>query len=523
MGNSKVIIDKALKDYSSMPILPLELSAIARKLRDSSSSNDSFKRIYQRDPAFCWYLIQAGWRATKDKANHPIAADHAMSTIGLNQAKKVFLPLTKLTPAPLSDEVKSLLSSSLLAAEIAKRIGQQIGAGPQIYWTSLQYQLPDIMLWHLKPKQMWRIYYRHLTIPKRTKTFEEAQLGFNLAQWRQQVSAKHLVCDALQRLYKTQLPASKKEIFEYSKNGLSDKTPSLKSWHGYEGGLLVASNRLARSVIVPWHPRAMQHAINLLTQIANLDEKKIKHEVYTAIRTVSENLFYSQLPNPGYTLLLKRSRPHFPGWLVHPVIDPKKLKRQQTVKQAKIVQQKSQEMQQLNPENFKLLLKRLLEMSSKATESGAFIQQCMQQFILTIGYSRASFLMLNHQTGIAETKIALAAKDVKKIRPVLNFNEALTLSAFKEKATYMKFDMVKHEKVWHQLPTAVQQQRVTQFILCSLQPGKKVRAIIYLDSPLQRLFDDNRQVYTRKLLATFNKGLKQINLLKQKQASLSKK
>ncbi len=522
MGKSAVIIEKSIQEYKANPLVPLELSAINRKLRDSNSSSDSFKLVYQRDPIFCWYLIEAGWEATQKRANHPIAADHAMSIIGLDIAKKLFAPLHSSKPQILSQEVSVCLTVSLLAAEIARQIGSLIGANNHIYWTTLLYQMPDTLLWHLKPRKMWRIYYRRLTLPKKQQLFEESMLGFNLHDWRAAVGKHFHLSEQNQNYFQLQQPLSNKQILEYTVSGYSNKTPELKNWHNHEGGLMVLCNKLALATLTPWHNKASLRITQLLQQVTRLEPKKLSQAIYKGIRETSETLFYSQLPNPGSALLLQRNKPLFPRWLVHPEINPEKLKRRKNITEAKVIKNLTQQLAPLDLAALKQAYKQLLEKAQDGASSSTFIQTGLQIFIDLLGYSRISFLLVDHQSKFAQTKIALAEAEHKKIRPEFSFKVPNSLSLFTDKQSFLHFDINKHEKIWHQLPTAIKQQRVTQFIFCSLKPGAKVPAIIYLDSALNELFSEDRLKAVKNTLGVINRGLKIINEKKSKKIELTK-
>ena len=259
MSNADVLIKKRLSEYKAKPLLPLELPKLLTKFRNTDSSVESFKSEYRRDPIFCYSLINAAWEATQTRTIHPFAADHAMSIIGIGTASRLVKFLKPEPKTSLSTEVKFCLTSSLLAAELANQIAKINSASNQVYWTALCYLLPETILWHVQPKNMWRIYYRQITIPKRMSLFEESKLGFNLHDWRVAVGEELHLSEQNQTLFGYKLPTNPKELFEYSQNGYSEKTPSLKEWHRNEGWLVVLANKLAKSILCPWSQSGYRH------------------------------------------------------------------------------------------------------------------------------------------------------------------------------------------------------------------------------------------------------------------------
>ncbi|TQV87674.1 hypothetical protein [Aliikangiella coralliicola] len=508
MSSAQKLIEKRISEYNSTPLLPLELPYIKQKLRDPDVSAESFKTQFKRDPVFCWLLIRAAWVATKNRANHPVAADHAMSTIGITGTKKEFeqlqpksqtaLSQKELSQNPLSDEVTFCLSTSLLAAELAHRFGELSLGSSNIYWTSLCYQLPDTLLWYLQPKSMWRIYYRRLTLPKKMTLFEESKLGFNLAEWRQAVAEHFHMSEYNRILYSKPLPDNPKELYEYATQGYSEKTPSLKEWHRQEGWLVVLSNRLARTIIAPWHNQSYRHHLQLLHQLLALDIKKLNHLIHQSIATVSQNLTGSKLMIPAMGFLMLRSKPALPEWLTSPTV---KKAASINVEKAASTKAPSAQMKLLQ------LVKKLTSGAGEFESSAALIHEGLKAILTELKFSRASFLVVDRKTATVRTRIALNSVGQAKVRPDFEFKLPTPLSRFVEKQTFMVLSREQHQKIWKKLPYDIQKQQVEKFIFCSLQPGKQVRAIIYMDAQDQSLFEPQNLVRAKTLLKGINKGL----------------
>jgi len=87
MSEADNLISNLIAEYKDKPLLPLELPLIIERLNAENASVLDFKNQYYRDPLLCTYLIDLAWHKTKNKYNHPTAADHAMSTLGIQDAK----------------------------------------------------------------------------------------------------------------------------------------------------------------------------------------------------------------------------------------------------------------------------------------------------------------------------------------------------------------------------------------------------------------------------------------------------
>ena len=117
--NQQPTIQELIKSYQSNPILPLELSQLIPQINEDNASVQQLKSFYHRDP-FGAYLIDLAWQASKDKQNHPTAADPAVSQVGINGVQQFSEGVHASEKTEISQAVKFLLSSSLLAGELCK-------------------------------------------------------------------------------------------------------------------------------------------------------------------------------------------------------------------------------------------------------------------------------------------------------------------------------------------------------------------------------------------------------------------
>lgn len=511
MSKTEKLIVQCLSQYYAKPLVPLELSSIRRDLARSDTSLDAFKDSVSRDPVFCWGLVKAAWEATKNRASHPFAADHAMSILGLGGARKLIAAMPKSAPEPLSQEVIFCLSTSILAAQMAKDLAGSCGKNPQLYWTSLFYQLPETILWYLQPQTMWRFYYRQLTLPKKMALFEESKLGFNLRDWRMAVADDFRMNEQLKQLYAMPQPSNPKELFEYAREGFSNKTPSLQDWHKQDVWLVVLCNRLAAAIITPWHHRSFNHLTEMLAQTTGIELKKLVKSVHASTLKVSQTLHQSPLMNPGVALLMQTSKPQFPDWLVKPQVkkpDPLR-KSANTAKHPadkKMPPRKGGELAEL--------INKLTQNFAAYESSTNLVHDGLKALIRLLHFSRVSFLAVDHKNQTVRTRIALTDETSHKIRPDFDFAKPGVLNQFIDKQLFSLLSRESHQAIWTQLPFMVQKDQVERFILCSLQPGSQVRALIYLDAKDPQCFDEKNLTKAKMLLQAINKGLMRRNQAK---------
>jgi len=503
MSQAAALIEKRLQEYKAKPLLPLELTSIKRIFASSRCSVESFKGIYESDPVFCYMLISAATEATQTRPSSPFAADHAMSTIGIGRAQQLFNGLKPASQPALSNEVKFSLTSSLLAAELARQISELTSANNQAYWTALCYLLPDTLLWFLQPKHMWRIYYRQLTLPQRMTLFEESKLGFNLHDWRIAVAKTFHLSEQNQILFTKKLPNVRKELLQYALTGFSEKTPSLRDWHRTEGWLIVLSNLLARAILIPWHKSSFRHLFRLIHQLSGSDRKKLTRAINNAIRLVSENLVGTQLPIPAAGYLMNNSKPQFPRWLVNPVVKPPVGLKKRAQARAK------------NQTSLKTVIERLTNQADSFESSTTLVHFGLKALIDSLECDRVSFLTVDFNSRQVVTRIALTADGQTKIRPDFDYQKPTPLTKFIDNQAFMLFAHEQHQKVWTKVPQAVQQEQVKRFILCSLKPGDRVRAIIYADAKKPEVFSPQRIKIIKKLMQAVNKGLATRNINKK--------
>ncbi|MCW8877858.1 MAG: hypothetical protein OQK51_12470 [Kangiellaceae bacterium] len=469
-----------------------------QKLSSPSASVDSMKPDYRRDPIFCWLMVSAAYEKTKHKTSQPFAADHAMSAIGLGGVEETLQPFSKLKQPELSPEVIYFLSTSILAAELAKQIGAAALGRPQTYWTALFYQMPNTLLWYMQPKAMWRIYYRQLSLPKKMALFEESKLGFNLHDWRIAVADHFHMSEDLQLLFNKVLPDNLKELHEYARNGFSEKTPSLKEWHRQEAWLVILCNRLARAITVPWQARSYKNNFDLIQQLLSMESNRLSSIIQQSIRDVSKSLSGSQLMVPAMGYLMLNSKPYFPEWLNNRELVRKNIAQKKQHSSTAVTKRKSQLTE---------LIKRLTTTPHSFNNSAELVNAGLKGLIDELDFSRVAFLAVDHKTKFAQTKIALCKKGAKKIRPEFEFKNSTPLSKFIEQQTFMCITKEKHQKVWRKLPLAIQKDNVQAFVFCSLQPGKQVRALIYIDSDNLADYSLENLAKVKMLIKALNSGL----------------
>ncbi len=363
MADPSIAISNLIQKYKTSPLLPLELSLVIKRLNDDNASVLDFKNQYYRDPLLCAYLIDLAWHRTKNKTNHPVAADHAMSTVGIDGARDYLANLSlKLTSCEneqqdvndnLSDEIKFVMSSSLLAASIAENCCNNSSKGHQLYWASMAHQFPDLLMWHLKPKAMWRIQYRQIKLAKKLPLFEQAKLGFELNQWRQSIANEWHMSELNQITYTKTPIENRKELLEYMHHGFSKKTPSIKSWQLTDSWLILTSNWLAKAIMAPWLCNSYSHYHRIAQQAFCLNDNKMSHAVIKAIRETSHHLKGSALFVPASCYLNLRGNFSYPVWLnAAPKIPVKR--EQKYIEKAKELKKSSEELMKLKESSIKV-------------------------------------------------------------------------------------------------------------------------------------------------------------------------
>ncbi|WP_196139541.1 hypothetical protein [Aliikangiella sp. G2MR2-5] len=499
MSQANAQIEKCLNEYKAKPLLPLELASFKRILDKHDTSIESLKPLYTRDPVFCWTVLEAAFKLTRQRPSQPFAVDHALATIGIGGINRALQPYYRLETPLLSDEVKLSLSSSLLAAELAKRLGDESLGKPQTQWTAMFYQLPETILWYIQPRAMWHIYYRRLTLPKKLSLFEESKLGFNLYDWRKAVAQEFHMSEYIQGLYERKLPEIPKELLLYSKNGYGEETPSLKGWDRDEGWLVVLCNRLARAIYTPWPKKSYQNTFKLISRLLMIEHKPLKSIIDQSVLAIARTLKYCDLFNPGVALLMIPDKPIYPDWLVGNEHLNKNIEQRKQQVNSNQINKKTNDLN----EDCKNLLSNALEFNNSAE----FISNGVKLAITRLGFDRVSFLSVDQKSKIVETKFSLASKGNEKIRPDFSFKQPTPLAKFTEQQAFKHLNKNDNGKIWPKLPQAIRKQEVESFVLFSVKPGKQIRALIYLDAKDPDVFREDNLKQTKQLLIAINKGL----------------
>ncbi|MDQ7051003.1 MAG: hypothetical protein Q9M92_16305 [Enterobacterales bacterium] len=111
--------------------------------------------------------------------------------------------------------------------------------------------------------------------------------------------------------------------------------------------------------------------------------------------------------------------------------------------------------------------------------------------------------LVSSKLSILHPKITSATK----IRPDFEFSKPTPLQKFLQGKGFLLFDSQKHGKIWSKMPLAVRQQGLKQFILYSVMPQQKVKAIIYVDGQQAIMQNETKVKQLRILLNAINKAL----------------
>ncbi len=500
-------IRKLISQYKATPMLPLELPSIIERLNNKNASVLDFKNQYYRDPLLCAYIIDLAGHKTHKKTNHPFAADHAMSTVGIDDAKNFLSQMsTDLKPnflattQTLPDELKFIMTSSLLAAELAKNLCNNKPKANTLYWASMAHQFPDLLLWYLKPKPMWRIQYRQVKLAKKLPLFEQAKLGFELNQWRTTVALEWHMSELNQITYSKALPDKRKQLLEYMRVGFNENTPNLKAWQQTDSWQILTANWLARSILSPWMANSYRHYYRIAKQSFAINDRNLSHVIIDSIRTTSKHLKNSLLFVPAVSFLNLASQNRYPDWLNAAPKRP--IKRDQ-----KYIQKINQLKQSSNLLAVQKLVRELREKPEKFSNSNKLFREILGVCIKRLGFSRACLLIVDWQSKQVSTSLFLQQEDKQKIKPDFNFHLNTPLKKFLVEQGFLLFDISKHAKIWHKLPKEIIQQKVKNFILFSLKPGKRVIALIYLDMQGEKPPSVEKIKIVKRLLNSTNSAM----------------
>jgi hypothetical protein len=507
MTESASLIAKLIGEYKANPLLPLELPLINKRLGSKAVSMDDFKEIYFRDPLFCSYLVDLAWYKTETKPSHPFAADHALSTIGLDGAKDYLKGLSidvrqahKRQQAGLSKELRFLMTSSLLAAELAQNLSGNTPKSKRLSWASMAHQFPDLLLWHIKPRPMWRIQYRQSKLAKKLPLFEQAKLGFELNQWRQAVSKEWHMSELNQITYTKPVPYRRKHLINYMQHGYSKNLNSLNAWHRTDSWLVLVSNWLARTLLSPWLANSYRHYYYIAMHAFGLSENRLSHGIWDAIDTTSKRLKGSALFVPACAHLYLPSPKIYPNWLNAAPKRPMK-RNQKFAKSARELKQSA------NRIAIERLIRKMKTKPESIRNTNVLYREILDCCINHLDYSRANLLVVDWDNKLATTALFVQQENQPKIKLEFNFADKTPLRKFLVEQGFISFNTTKHAKIWPALPKEIIQQKVEQFVFFSFKPKDKVTTLVYLDYRGKHPINTESIKLTKQLLTTANQML----------------
>ncbi len=503
MSNSENSIRALIKELTDNPPLPLELTKIIKQLRDPNTSILDFKHSYSKDPVLSSYLIAAAWSQAKNKDNAPIAADHAMSTLGMSGAEKLFVSLQSKSKSAgklprVSEEIKYLMTASVLAAELTAKLVGPSAKAKQLYWPTLTYNFAETLLWYLKPKPMWRIQYRQLVLPKKLPLFEQAKLGFDIREWRIAVAKEWHMGELIQLTYQKQPPFGRNDLLEYAKHGFSRKTATLRDWHATDSWLILTANWLAKSLLASWLSNNYRHYFKITQQAFNVSHKKLQLSIQEALRSSSEQLKGSQLFVPAIKHMELKGKTIYPEWLnAAPTIPPQR--NMKFAKQAATLKQKA---------DLIAVQKFTVEIRKKPKQfrnTNVLLRQVMDLTTGKLNFSRASLLIVDWKNKKVSTAMFANQKNQEKIKLSFEFSQKTPFRKFLVEQAFLVFDKSKHENIWNKLPTEIQNDKVEQFVFFSFKPNEKIEFLIYIDAIGKSNISIEKLKTTKQLLQTANK------------------
>lgn len=503
MSNSENSIRALIKELRETPPLPLELTKIIKQLRAPNTSILDFKHSYIKDPILCSYLIEAAWKQVKIKDNAPIAVDHAMSTLGMAGAEKLFLQLQSKSETSnqilkTGDEVKFLMSASILAAELTAKLLANSTKAKQLYWPTLTYNFAECLLWYIKPKPMWRIQYRQLVLPKKIPLFEQAKLGFELKEWRKAVAKEWHMGELIQQTYEKQPPFGRKDLLQYANQGFSRKTPTLQGWHSSDSWLILTSNWLAKALLASWLSNNYQHYSKITQRAFNVSHSKLQLNVQEALRSSSELLKGSQLFVPAVTHIQLRGKSVYPEWLnAAPKIPLKR--------NSKFAKQSIELKHKADLIAVQKFAHEIRNKPKQYKNTNVLLKQIMDLITNKLSFSRASLLIVDWKKKKVSTAMFANQKGSDKIKLGFEFSQKTPLRKFLTEQIFLVFDKNKHKEVWGKLPKEIQNSNIEQFVFFSFKPKEKVEFLIYIDALGKVKIPINKLKVTKQLLQTANK------------------
>jgi hypothetical protein len=502
MSDSDNCIRALIDEYRAAPLPPLELSSIIKDLRDKDTSIQAFKQYYTCDPLLSSFIIDAGWNHSKNKQNPPYASDLALSSLGIDKTKRIFdkLKPTKTSAEAVahSDEVKFLMSSAVLASELVLKLMGNSAKAKTLYWASYHHQFADILLWHLKPKSMWRIHYRELTLPKKLPLFEQVKLGFDLRQWRKAIANEWHMGELNQITYDKQTPFARKELLEYIDNGYNNKTPCLKGWHLTDSWLILTANWLAKAILANWLQNSYQHYFNIAATAYNVSHKKLNSCVQEAVRSASVSLNGSWLFVPAHQYLQQTSNTIYPIWLN---AAPKRPVRR-SAKFAKENKQLKQKSDLIAVEKFTLEIRKN---PKRYRNTNVLLRQIMDLAVEKLHFSRATLLVVDWTNKKVSTAMFAKQKELERIKLEFDFSQNTPLKKFIVEQRFFVFEKFKHQKIWSKLPSEILRQKINTFVFFSFKPKQKIEYLLYIDTLDRSDISTEKLNTTKQLLSTANR------------------
>ncbi|MEM9102195.1 MAG: hypothetical protein AAGB12_07710, partial [Pseudomonadota bacterium] len=333
--------------------------------------------------------------------------------------------------------------------------------------------------------------YNHF-YPLKSKTIENAIFGDTIGNCVLNSAISNILPSILIQYFDNKGPniGELKDIFSIK----SSPTSSLTSnWLSTSSGKLFFTYKITESIFQYYYPRKSVKSILICCSQFKLSQQKVLQSLNDSILEISAT--YPQVRmNPALCHLLLPSRaPHkLPKETKN---TPKSVKRKASKPSVVTTHDKPSDNSAKKPKSYSSrpaydmnkVIKFATDISKSPSDFGpmsALIKLWTEFAHQELYIDRIIFAMIDRKTQKASAFYALGCDNNSTLKRFqVDFEKALSLKQFYEKASFAKFSIEKHQRFWPKLPQCIQEDEfIKEFLLNSINLGQQPRALIYADN-----------------------------------------
>lgn len=477
-----------------IPILTAS-EALQTCFNNQECATSDLLKVIAFDPILCLYVQRFAGEKHATRQVDINGVEHALSILGVAGVQSL---IEKTNEIGVDDhlELKQVLAESLLASQIARELAKtKSGYTNDIQAAALFARATDWLLYWMHPKRSWQLRRMRNRKPFTEQSTCEVLFGFASAALQQKICESFHLPHLSQRVAQFSLVNVTRpmlraiQLYRANDLRLEEHSRELRFQLGAPEMTPIIANRLAQVVCSPWLRNSWQRWVDIAAIHCHQKNSVIEQLVVQCCRQIDQagvtftkflagSALVNEVGAAPYQefLVAKNTRPSIATKSsVQPSTASTEGKPRNKVADRIAPYTTNQSMQ------VKLLCRKLVAGAAAFSSAKEALAETMQEIITVTPIERLSFVAIN-QSRTKGKSLLTVAKQPSNFSIVVDFEQSKVFKKFLQQQAFLRFDKLKHQAYWAQLPAAIlEQSQLDSFMVNSLYYRGQVRALMYAD------------------------------------------